>query len=113
MGLRGNMPVLIRNFLHNRLIRVRVGTFISQDHSLSEGFPQGSVLSVAINGLITNLPEGVLPTLYVDDLSISFAAARMTTAERRLQLTIDRISAYTEEREFRLSIVKTAAVHRS
>ena len=116
LGLRGNMPVLIRNFLQNRFIRVRVGTATSPDHQLPGGIPQGSVLSVtlfavAINGILDVLPEGVRGQLYVDDLSISFAASKMPVAERRLQLAIERICEWADCRGFRFSKSKTVVVH--
>ena len=58
--------------------------------------PQGSILSVtlfavAINSVISILPDGVHSSLYVDDLSISFSATRMPLVERKLQLSIIRI----------------------
>ena len=116
IGLRGRMPVLIKNFLTNRVIRVRIKNTTSDDYSLTGGIPQGSVLSVtlfgiAINGIINILPKDVLSTLYADDLSISFAASKMAVAERRLQLAIDKIHEWASYRGFRFSVAKTVVVH--
>ena len=76
---------------------MRVGNTLSERHQQEEGVPQGSVLSVtlfalSINGIAVVVLPGVLSTLFVNDLSVSFAAASMAVAERRLQLTINHIN---------------------
>ena len=115
-GLRGRMARLIESFLTDRSFRVRVGNSLSDLRCQEQGVPQGSVLSVtlfaiAINGIVDVLPPGVSSTLYVDDLSISFSASRMSVAERRLQLSLDKVSRWVEERGFRFSQSKTVAMH--
>ena len=115
-GLRGHLPVFIKHFLSDRLLRVRVGNTLSEIRALEDGVPQGSILSVtlfaiSINGVIGVLPDGVHSSLYVDDLSISFSAARMSLVERKLQLAINRVSRWADERGFRFSPSKTVAMH--
>ncbi len=115
-GLRGRLPFLIRNFLEDRKFQVRAGCELSPLYTQEEGVPQGSVLSVAlfavaINGIVDVVPEGVQSSLFVDDFSISFAASRMSAAERRIQLTIDRVQRWVQERGFRFSSTKTVAMH--
>ena len=46
MGLRGNLPLFIQNFLQDRSFRVRLGTTVSSVHLQEMGVPQGSILSV-------------------------------------------------------------------
>ena len=72
-GLRGEMPLFIKAFLTNRFFRVKIGDTVSDRCRQEEGVPQGCVLSVtlfalAINGITSVLPPGVLYTLFVDDL---------------------------------------------
>ena len=115
-GLRGELPLFIEAFLKHRYFYVKVGDTLSERKLQEEGVPQGSVLSVtlfalAINSLSTVIPAGILHTLYVDDLSISFAASRMSTAERQLQLCLDKIISWASKRGFRFSTSKTAVVH--
>ena len=115
-GLRGHLPIFIQRFLSHRLLRVRVGSVLSDSRPLEDGVPQGSILSVtlfavAINGVIRELPDGVRGSLYVDDLSISFSAARMPLIERKLQLAINNVLQWAETRGFRFSAQKTVAVH--
>ena len=55
---------------------------------------------MAIIGVIGVLPDGVHSSLYVNDLSISFSAARTSLVERKVQLTIDKVSLRAVERGF-------------
>ena len=115
-GLRGRLPNFVRQFLSQRLLRVRVGSELSKVYPLENGVPQGSILSVtlfavAINGVCSALPVGVTGSLYVDDLCISFHAARMSLIERKLQLAINAVSQWATERGFRFSSSKTVAMH--
>ena len=78
VGLRGELPLFIKAFLAHRLFQVKVGNTLSEKKCQQEGVPQGSVLSVtlfalSINGVSSVIPRDVLHTLFVDDLSISFA----------------------------------------
>lgn len=66
---------LFRSFYLDVFLRVQVGSVISEARPLKDGVPQGSILSVtlfavAINGVISVLPDGVRGSLYVDDLPI-------------------------------------------
>ena len=93
-----------------------MGSILSEACAIEDGVPQGSILSVtflavAINSIISVLPDCVHSFLYVDDLSISFSAARMPLIERKLQLSINRISHWTSECGFRFSASKTVAMH--
>ena len=115
-GLRGRLPNFIKGFLSNRLLRVRVGNVLSETRVLENGVPQGSILSVtlfavAINSVVGVLPEGVHSSLYVDDLCISFSASRMSLVERKLQLSINRVTRWADDRGFRFSTSKTVAMH--
>ena len=48
LGLRGNLPIFINKFLHNRFFQVRVGSTLSHDFFQEQGVPQGSILSVTL-----------------------------------------------------------------
>ena len=116
IGLRGELPLFIKVFLRNRPFRVRIGNTLSDLKMQEEGVPQGSDLSVtlfalSINGIASVIPVDVMFTLFVDDLSLSFAASRMSVAERKLQLTIDKIVDWAAKHGFRFSTSKTVAMH--
>ena len=68
MGLRGNLPNFLENFLTNRQFCVRIGASHSEYVKQEEGLPQGSVLSVtcfaiAINDIVKQLSTEVQCTL--------------------------------------------------
>lgn len=78
---------------------MQVGGVLSEARAL-EDVAQRSILSVtlfavAINSVIRILSEGVRGSLYVDDLFISFSAARMPLAETILQFVNNTISEWT------------------
>ena len=116
VGLRGELPMFIKSFLSNRRFKVRCGNSLSSFHNQEEGVPQGSVLSVtlfalSVNGISSVIPCEVMHTLFVDDLSISYAASRMVVAERKIQLTINKVADWAAKRGFKFSSMKTVAVH--
>ena len=116
IGLRGELPLFIKAFLHVRRFKVKIGNTFSSFHNQEEGVPQGSVLSVtlfalAINDISSVIPHDVMHTLFVDDLSISYAASRMVVVERKLQLTINKIVEWAAKRGFKFSALKTIAMH--
>ena len=93
-----------------------MGCDLSPKFTQEEGVPQGSVLSVAlfaiaINDIISVLPPGVKSSLFVDDFAISFAASRMSVAERRLQIAIDHATLWAQKRNFNLSSSKSVVMH--
>ncbi|MEO1419301.1 MAG: reverse transcriptase family protein, partial [Bacteroidota bacterium] len=115
-GIRGEMALFLKAFISSRQFQVRVGSTLSDIMSQEEGVPQGSVLSVtlfalAINGIASVVPSGILSTLFVDDFSISFHAAKMTMAERKLQLCINRIDKWADNNGFKFSSSKSVVVH--
>ena len=114
-GLRGNLPICIRNFFENRTFQVRLNDSYSSVHVQHEGVPQGSVLSttcfiVAINSVSHVLPPGVRYSMYVDDLLISYAGNSKTVVQRLLQRAIDNITTWTNNHGFKFSVNKTCAV---
>ncbi|KAK3889037.1 hypothetical protein Pcinc_006913 [Petrolisthes cinctipes] len=50
-------------------------------------------------------------SMYVDDLAVWFAASRMSLAERRMQLALDRVSRWTGSYGILFSPSKTVAMH--
>ncbi|GBM47796.1 putative RNA-directed DNA polymerase from transposon X-element [Araneus ventricosus] len=67
IGLKGNLPLFIKNFLQTRIFQIRIGNILSDNFNQQKGVPQGSVLSVLfiikINGIVSKLPAYVNSTL--------------------------------------------------
>ena len=115
-GLRGHLPIFIKNFLMNRKIQVRVGSQLSNPATIDEGVPQGSVLSctlfaVAIDDAVENLPPSVKSTLYVDDLTIYSSARNESVAKRQMQLAINTLQTWCCKTGFSFSAEKTVSMH--
>ena len=116
IGLRGNLPMYIRDFLSLRQFKVKVGKAYSPTQVQREGVPQGSVLSctlflLALNGIQSAIPENVFSSLYVDDLMICATSSYLPALTRRLQGTINRVSNWAIDNGFTFSAQKTVALH--
>ena len=115
MGLRGNLPIFIENFLSSRKFCVRVGASHSDYVEQKEGLPQGSVLSVtcfaiAINDIPSQLSADVQSTLYVDDFAIFTSAVNLAHSSRVLQMSINRLEEWTKSKGMMFSSEKTVAI---
>ena len=76
IGLKGNLPNFIKNFLGNRNFNIRLGSTISDNFEQEMGVPQGSILSVTlfsikIKSIVQVLRYGMQGSLYVDDFVIN------------------------------------------
>ena len=115
-GIRGNMALFCREFLKERLFRVRSGNQFSTLRAQCQGVPQGSVLSctlfiLALNDITANMPQGVQASLYVDDLML-FASSRFLPAlSRCVQTAISRCENWATNHGFVFSPQKTVALH--
>ena len=115
-GMRGCLPIFVRNFMHERSISVRVGNSCSASYDLLEGLPQGSPLSctcflIAINKIADNLPIAVRSTLFVDDYTIYASGTLPHLIERQLQLALNRLSVWSQSCGLSFSPSKTVAMH--
>ena len=114
-GLRGHLPISIKNFLTNRSFKVSVNGVLSDEYPQFEGVPQGSVLSttlfiLAINDLAKQVPAGVQCSLYVDDFAIWLIYDNVQMAERVLQRAVNNIVIWSNEHGFTVSAAKTVAI---
>ena len=95
MGLRGNLPIFIGNFLSDRTFQIHLGTILSDKIFHQEDVPQGAILSttlfnVKINDIVKQIDPGVECSLYVDDFVIMYRSPTIDAIQRRLQHTIHR-----------------------
>ena len=116
LGLRGNLPIFIENYLKDRTFQIKLGTSLSDTFEQEEGVPQGGILSptlfnIKINSITNNLRQNVDCSLYVDDFLICYRAENMRTIERQLQLQLDQLQTWADAQGFKFSPTKTCAVH--
>ena len=100
IGLKGNLPKFISNFLSNRCFKVKIGSSFSDVYEQEQGVPQGSSLSPAlfnINNIVKCLDDDVNCSLYVDDFLIRYRSKDMKTIETKLQNNLNEIEKWTIE----------------
>ena len=116
MGLRGNLPIFIQNFLSDRTFQILLGTtFAAEKFSQEEGVPQGAILSttlfiVKLNDIAKELGYGIECSLYVDDFVIFFRSKTIEAIERQLNRSIKKIVDWTTRNGFTVSPNKTVAM---
>ena len=117
LGLRGNLPTFIKNFLSNRSFQVKVGSELSTPFEQEEGVPQGSILSpilfeIKMDSITKTLKENIDCSLYVDDFLICYKSkSNIDTIERQLQLQLNRLEEWANKNGFKFSPSKTHSVH--
>ena len=115
-GVKGRLANFLESFLANRSIQVRIGLTLSDTFGLSQGIPQGSILSttlfnIKINSIMNCLDPKTDGSLYVDDFCMCYRSSRMRTIERHLQQCIYRIENWALKNGFKFSKSKTQCVH--
>jgi ribonuclease HI len=115
VGLRGRMPAFIHRFLNDRKFCVRLGPVQSSSYPQEMGVPQGAILSVTLFSLKINtiaecLPNDVQKCLFVDDFTIYYTSCSMPSIERKLQLSLNRLSKWAGENGFKFSQQKTVCM---
>ena len=102
------MPIFIKNFLSNRVFRVRLGSVYSNIYRHEMGVPQGSILSVTlfilkISSIADVIPSSFEKSFFVDDFSISSSSRNMASIERQLQLCLNKVEKWADENSFKFS----------
>ena len=114
LGLRGNLPTFIQNFLNNRTIQVKINNFISSKYNLENGLPQGSILSVvlfliAINKMFANCTE-TTNNLFCDDGAFWCRDNDINTAAVKIQNTLDKLTQWSKENGLKFSVQKSTYI---
>ena len=115
IGLRGNLPKFISNFMTDRIFQVLLGATISDIFKQEEGVPQGAILSTTlfnlkINDITKELNPGMECSLYVDDFIICYRSRKMSNIQRLMNLQIIRLEKWTLKNGFTISKNKTVAM---
>ena len=115
VGMEGELPKWIQNFLNNRSFQIKYNNTLSEEYQLINSLPQGSVLSctlflLAMNDVIAKLPKGICCTLYADDIIIYCSSRHLRHIDRALQGATDKIIKWSESIGMKISIDKTKAI---
>ena len=117
-GLRGRLPMFIESFMRARTMSVRIGEWNSEEKTLQNGVPQGSVLAVTLFALKINNILSVIPSdpnfhvsLYVDDLQIGYHHTDINIIQEKMQNCLDNVHKWATKQGFTFSPSKSKAVH--
>jgi len=107
---------LHRKLSKNRQFHVRLGFCYSDLFNQEMGVPQGSILSVTLFGLKSNLivkaiSPGVECSLYVDDFLICYRSKHIHIIERHLQQCLNKLADWADTNGFKFSPSKTVCIH--
>ena len=116
-GLRGRLPSLIKSFLENRKISVRINGVLSPEKDILNGVPQGGILSVTlfavkVNGVLDQIPttSQFHASLFVDDLQVGMRGFNLNEIYQQMQRVLNRIILWTDSNGFKFSSTKTKIV---
>ena len=104
MGLRGNLPIFIGNFLTDRTPQIHLGTIMSDVLSTT-------LFNVKINDIVKQVDPGVECFPYADDFVIMYKSPTIDAIQRMLQHTINMLEKWTLKNGFTISKNKTVAMH--
>ena len=115
-NIKGRILIFIENFLTDRTYAVRLGSVISSSCHLSNGVPQGSVLSpilfnIGFSSICHSIPLPLKSVLFADDLVVSLSCTQLRKGEQQLQEAVDTFATWTSTRGLRLSATKSTAMH--
>ena len=115
LGLRGNLPIFIQNFLFGRTFSVKVQDCFSTVRIQENGVPQGSVLSptlfmILINDILPAPPRNLKYSLYADDVAIWHSSPNARFSASRVQLALDSLQEWSDEWGFKFSELKSTVV---
>ena len=115
-NIKGRLLIFIENFLTNRSCAVRLGSIILSHRQLSNGVPQGSVLSpilfnIGFSSICHSIPSPLKSALFADDLVVFLSCAQARKGEQKLQETVTTLTTWTTTRGLSFSATKSTAMH--
>lgn len=114
MGIAGKIYTYIEIFLTGRTIQVRVGKELSNKMELTNGTPQGSVISPLLFLIMINdLPDGITNsdiTLFADDSCLFKSGRKLDVIIRYIQKSLNALAEWCDLNGFKISLDKTVAV---
>jgi len=115
MGLTGNLPKYINNFLTKRSLMVKIGTTTSVKYQTQAGVPQGSVISpllfsIMIDDIFHECPRTIEYSLYADDGALWITCQHINDGISKMQDALNKIELWSYKWGLNLSVSKTRAV---
>ena len=113
-GVPNQMVRWFRAFLQDRSAQVLYNGALSKKVFLRQGLPQGAVSSPLlflfyINGLNEVIPENTDIALFADDASVWAADEDLNQANRKVQLALEKVEAWSRSKKMDLNVQKSEA----
>ncbi|XP_062710982.1 uncharacterized protein LOC134289017 [Aedes albopictus] len=111
--IRGRMINMLQSFLSERTFQVSVAGYLSREHQLENGVPQGSVLSVtlflvAMQPIFRAVPNGAEILLYADDILLIVRGTKASKGlHRKLQAAVKAVDRWAKSVGFTISATKS------
>ena len=115
LNLNGNILNFIQSFLSNRYIHVKYQNQLSNPQKLTQGLPQGSVISptlftIMINDLTYNKNTNIHYSKFADDIAIWTSQNKTTECLDLIQIGLNHLSHWTKQWGLTISTAKTKAI---
>ena len=115
LGVGGRVFNWVRDFLSERVIRVRIGAEVSGGYTVSNGTPQGSVISpllfsVMINDVFSRVGGDVGRALFADDGALWRRGRNLAHVVDKVQGAVDVVVEWAHDWGCRFSVEKTKTV---
>nr|CAD2172535.1 unnamed protein product [Meloidogyne enterolobii]CAD2172536.1 unnamed protein product [Meloidogyne enterolobii]CAD2175257.1 unnamed protein product [Meloidogyne enterolobii] len=114
-GIRGKIHRWIKNFLKDRTFKVKIGNDYSDEHSISSGVPQGTVIGpllfiIYINDVVTRIGQNVSIAMFADDIKLTFSF-RNESECHALQNAVNNLVDWNTIWGLNVSLDKTVIFH--
>ncbi|XP_026471577.1 uncharacterized protein LOC113375843 [Ctenocephalides felis] len=115
MNLPHNITKVIMSLLDNRAIYIKFKNKIIGPRVISTGLPQGSILSpllfnIYMSDLNTQTINGVKILQYADDIFIYCSGVSMEECKKKIQDSLNKVSAWLNANNLSLSPTKSEAI---
>ena len=109
-GISGNIINIVKDFLSNRTMKVKVGNAFSQSRNITSGVPQGSVLGPLLFLIFINdLPDSIksFVELFADDVKLLAGPSSQDV----LQADLNNLTEWEEIWKLRFNVDKCKVLH--
>lgn len=115
IGIRGITYNLFKSFLEGRTTSVKINNIISNSVEITQGIPQGSILSPTLYNILVNDMNEVLQhsriLIYADDTTIFTIHKDPNTAFEHLQQDFNNITKWCHDNKILINSEKSKLMH--
>lgn len=113
-GLKGNLLRWLHNYFKDRTIKTIIGGAKSDSLAVSNGTPQGAVLSpLLFNLMLRDIPidDNVDIYVYADDITVSCVGDDVATVRHNMQNYINKFTEWAKKWDMKINPQKTVIQH--